>query len=160
MQRLATSLQVSALIALSAFSGAFLFIALVMVKFWQSLEPQRFLDWMTNDLFFLPKLMVPLNMVSLLLAIAALAVSWKPFPNQRLILSFGVFLILICTLTFPVYFADANTEFVTQSIELSQVATKLSTWSIWHWVRTGLALLAVGCFGWNAVAGEQKLSSL
>ncbi len=61
MQKIAVLLQISALIALSAFSEAFLFIALVMVKFWQSLAPQDFLNWMTNDLYLMPKIMVPLN---------------------------------------------------------------------------------------------------
>lgn len=147
MQKLALSLQIAALIALSAFVGAFLFIALVMVKFWQSLEPQSFLDWMTQDLFFLPRLMVPLNLVSLLLTIVALAVSWKVFPDRRLALSLGGGAIVLCTITFPIYFAGANAEFVTQSINLSDVASKLTIWSNWHWLRTGLAMLAALSIG-------------
>lgn len=151
MQKLATFLQTAALIALSAFSGALLFIALVMVKFWQSLEPQAFLDWMTNDLSLLPKLMVPLNMISLILTIAALAASWKVFPIRRLSLTLGVICIFICTITFPVYFAGANTEFVTQSIELPNVAAKLATWANWHWTRTALSSLAVFFVGWGFI---------
>lgn len=154
MQKIAVLLQISALIALSAFSGAFLFIALVMVKFWQSLAPEDFLNWMTNDLYLMPKIMVPLNMVSLVLAIAAITTSWKAFPNRRLPLSLGLASILFCTITFPIYFASANAEFVNQCIELSTVTFKLSTWATWHWVRTALAILAVLCFAWNLLLKE------
>jgi hypothetical protein len=36
-------------ISLSLFSGAFLFIALVVVKFWQAVEPDIFLAWMNDN---------------------------------------------------------------------------------------------------------------
>lgn len=154
MQKVTGLVQISALIVLSAFSGSLLFIALVMVKFWQSLEPQDFLNWMTNDLYLMPKTMIPLNILSLVLAIAALATSWKAFPSRRLPLSLGLASILFCSITFPIYFAGANAEFVTQSIEISNVTSRLSTWSTWHWVRTGLAILAVACSAWNLLIKE------
>ena len=132
MQRLALSCQILALSALSAFSGALLFIALVVVEFWQSLEPQAYLTWMSDQFFRFPALMVPLNMLSLLLLLASLALSWSSYPSRRLPLGLGLFLLLACTLTFPFYFASANATFVNQTIDLTEVSEQLAIWSNWN----------------------------
>jgi hypothetical protein len=45
---LARIINLLAVISLSLFSGAFIFIALVVVKFWQAVEPEVFLGWMSD----------------------------------------------------------------------------------------------------------------
>ncbi|WP_404785517.1 hypothetical protein [Altericista sp. CCNU0014] len=70
MFNLARILNLLSVSALSLFSGAFIFIALFVVKFWQSAAPEVFLDWMSNNFFRFPTLMVPLNMIALILTIA------------------------------------------------------------------------------------------
>jgi hypothetical protein len=51
-------LNLLSVIALSLFFGAFLFIALVVVKFWQTVEPDIFLSWMSNHFFRFPILIL------------------------------------------------------------------------------------------------------
>jgi Domain of unknown function (DUF1772) len=130
-------------IALSLFSGAFLFIALVVVKFWQAVEPEVFLDWMSDHFFRFPTLMVPLNMIALVLTIAAFGTAWKSQPSSRLALGLSSICIFVCTLTFPIYFAGANAEFLSRTISLPQISTAINSWATWHWVRTCLALSAL-----------------
>jgi hypothetical protein len=142
MQSLSTTIRLLAFAALNAFSGALLFTALVLVKFWQSTEPETFLDWMTDHFFRLPTIMVPLNVIALITTLAALVLSWKSGFYGRLFWGLGLVFLFACTITFPIYFAGANAEFTEQTIPLTVVASKINTWSQWHWFRTTLAMLA------------------
>jgi hypothetical protein len=143
MFSLARILNLLSVVALSLFLGAFLFIALVVVKFWQTVEPDVFLGWMSDHFFRFPTLMVPLNMIALVLTIAAWGTAWKSQLSSRLALGLSTACIFVCTLTFPIYFAGANAEFLNRAIALPQVSSAIDTWSTWHWARTGLALSAL-----------------
>ena len=86
--------------------------------------------------------MVPLNLLSLLTVAAALTLSWQPSPISRLPLSLSLFFLLACSITFPIYFGKANEEFVTKSVELADLPSKIAIWSNWHWFRTGLSFIS------------------
>jgi Domain of unknown function (DUF1772) len=135
-------------ISLSLFSGAFLFIAFVMLKFWQALEPAVFLNWMNDNFCRFPRLMIPLNMISLLMTLAALVTAWTR-PNSRLALGLSLICIFACTSTYSIYFESANAEFLSREIELSQVSAALDNWSNWHWLRTILAIAALCFASWD-----------
>ncbi len=143
MLTLSRTLNLLSVITLSLFSGAFLFIALVIVKFWQAIEPDVFLNWMDDHFFRFPTLMIPLNLVSLILTVAAFGTAWKSQPSSRGALGISAICIFACTVTFPIYFAEANAEFLNRSIALPQIASAIATWATWHWIRTGLAIAAL-----------------
>jgi hypothetical protein len=149
MSTLARTFNLLSVIALSLFSGAFLFIAFVVVKFWQSIAPVVFLDWMNDNFFRFPMLMIPLNMIALLLTIVALGTAWKSYPSRRLPLGLAVVCIFACTVTYPIYFAGANAEFLGRTIDLPQIADAIQTWATWHWLRTGLAIAAASFASWG-----------
>jgi phosphoglycerol transferase MdoB-like AlkP superfamily enzyme len=92
--------------------------------------------------------MIPLNMVSLLMLIVALATAWKSSPSSRLPLSLGLISLFIATITFPIYFAGANAEFLSQTMDLGDISEKIEIWSNWHWFRTGLAILSIVFVSW------------
>ena len=144
-------LELLATIASGIFVGALIFIAFVMVKFWRSTEPVDFFRWMSLHFFRFPKIMVPLNLLSLLTIAAALIVSWQPNPATRLPLSLSLFFLLGCSITFPIYFAKANAEFVTKSVEIADLPSKIAAWSNWHWFRTGLAFISTILVGWSLI---------
>jgi hypothetical protein len=143
-------------ISLSLFSGAFLFIALVIVKFWQAVEPDVFLAWMNDNFFRFPLLMIPLNMVALLMTISAFGTAWKSNSSNKLRLGLSLICIFICTSTYSIYFQSANAEFLNRSIQLSQVSSVLKTWSNWHWLRTILAIAALGFASWGLLQGSSN----
>jgi hypothetical protein len=149
MNNLARILNLLSVISLSLFSGAFLFIALVVVGFWQAVAPDIFLDWMSDNFYRFPVLMVPLNMVALLLTIAAFGTAWKSQPSSRIPLGLSVVCIFTCTLTYQIYFAGANAEFLNRSIDLPQIGNAIDTWATWHWLRTGLAIGALVFASWG-----------
>jgi hypothetical protein len=160
MNNLVKILNILSIVSLSLFSGAFLFIAFVIVGFWQSLAPDVFLGWMSDNFYRFPALMVPLNMVALLLTIAAFGTAWKSQPNGRIPLGLSVICIFACTLTYQVYFAGANAEFLTRSIDLSQIEVAIHTWATWHWVRTGLSIAALIFASWGLLQQSSELSKL
>jgi uncharacterized membrane protein len=149
MSSLSKILNLLAVISLSLFSGAFLFIALVEVKFWQAVEPEVFLAWMNDNFFRFPLLMIPLNIISLLMTLIALVTAWKSRPNSRLTLSLSLVCILASTATYFIYFEGANGKFLNRSLELSQVSAALNNWSNWHWLRTILAIAALSFASWG-----------
>jgi hypothetical protein len=142
-------LNLLSVISLSLFSGAFLFIAFVVVRFWQAVKPDTFLNWMSDHFFRFPALMVPLNMVALLLTIAAFGTAWKSRPASRIPLGLSMVCIFACTLTYPIYFAGANAEFLNRAITLPLIGDAIHTWATWHWVRTGLAIAALTFSSWS-----------
>jgi Domain of unknown function (DUF1772) len=149
MQNLARILNLLSIVSLSLFSGAFLFIAFVMVKFWQAVTPEIFLAWMHDNFFRFPMLMVPLNMISLLATLLAFGLAWKSNPASRLALGLSLICIFASTVTYPIYFVGANADLLNRGVELSQVSATLSTWSNWHWLRTILAIAALGFASWG-----------
>jgi hypothetical protein len=149
MNNLARILNLLSVVSLSLFSGAFLFIAFVIVGFWEAVEPDVFLSWMSNHFFRFPALMVPLNMISLLLTISAFSTAWKSRPASRIPLGVSLMFIFACTITYPLYFAGANAEFLNRAIALPQIGTAISTWAAWHWFRTGLAIAALTFASWG-----------
>ncbi len=153
MNTLARTFNLLSVIALSLFSGAFLFIAFVVVRFWQAIAPAVFLDWMNENFFRFPILMIPLNMIALILTIVALGTAWKSRPASRLPLGLALVCIFACTITYPTYFAGANAAFLGRTIELPQIGDAIQTWATWHWLRTGLAIVAVSFASWGLLTG-------
>jgi hypothetical protein len=156
MTNLARILNLLSVISLSLFSGAFLFIALVVVRFWQAVKPDVFLSWMSDHFFRFPALMVPLNMVSLLLAIAAFGTAWKSRPANRIPLGLSLISIFACTITYPIYFAGANADFLNRAIALPLIDDAIHTWATWHWGRTGLAIAALTSASWGLLVSPKN----
>jgi hypothetical protein len=48
-----------------------------------------------------------------------------------------------------IYFAGANAAFLGRTIELPQIGDAIQTWATWHWLRTGLAIVAGGFASWG-----------
>jgi hypothetical protein len=160
MNNLARILNLLSVISLSLFSGAFLFIAFVVVRFWQAAEPDIFLSWMSDHFFRFPMLMIPLNMVSFLLAIAAFGTAWKSRPTNRIPLGLSLICIFACSITYLIYFAGANAEFLNRAIALPLVGDAIHTWATWHWVRTGLEIAALIFASWGLLVPQDRDDSI
>jgi hypothetical protein len=136
-------LQVLSLVSLAMFTGAFLFIAIVMVPFWLSTSPDYFLEWFEQNFFRFPSLMVPLNLIALLTTIITLVVAWTSKANNRFIWIIVGIAVFLASITYPLYFASANAVFLAKAIELPLVMPTLVTWSNWNWLRLGLTAIAL-----------------
>ena len=160
MNNLARILNLLSVISLSLFSGAFLFIAVVVVGFWRSVAQDVFLNWMSDHFYRFPTLMVPLNMIALLLTIAAFGTAWKSRPSSRIPLGLSVVCIFFFFFTYQIYFAGANAEFLNRSIEVSQIENAIDTWATWHWLRTGLSIGALVFASWGLLLSKERDDSI
>jgi hypothetical protein len=136
-------LQVFSLVSLATFTGAFLFIAIVIVPFWLSSEPNYFIEWFEVNFLRFPTLMIPLNLIAFLTTLITLIVSWKSKANTKIIWTIATIAIFLASITYPIYFASANALLLDKTIELSLVMTKLITWSNWNWLRSVLTFIAL-----------------
>lgn len=136
-------LQVISLVSLAIFTGAFLFIAIVIVPFWLSSQPNYFVEWFTGNFFRFPTLMIPLNLIAFLTTLITLIVSWKNKANTKIIWSVATVAVFLASITYPIYFASANALFSSQTLDLSLVVPELIAWSNWNWLRTALTFIAL-----------------
>jgi hypothetical protein len=135
--------QVLSLVSLAIFTGAFLFIAIVIVPFWLSSEPNYFLKWFEVNFLRFPTLMIPLNLIAFVTTFITLIISWKSKANTKIIWILATLAIFLASITYPIYFASANALFSSQTLDLSLVVPELIAWSNWNWLRTALTFIAL-----------------
>lgn len=136
---------VNAVLVLSVLSfglltGAMLLIGISIVSFWKSLTPSEFVSWFASHSSRLGAVMIPLGATTLLVSLAAAAVSWRSRQGQRrwaLIAALCAFCVMG---SYPIFFAGANTSFIGGDLSDSAVRALLDRWVLWHWGRTLLGL--------------------
>tara|TARA_R110002049_G_scaffold113198_1_gene263354 strand:- start:3909 stop:4373 length:465 start_codon:yes stop_codon:yes gene_type:complete len=134
---------VVALLFNSAFSGAFLFIAVVVVPFWSSLSPADLNTWFIAYFGRLPSIMVPLN----LLTFTAIALSTyytfrQKRPSKKIWLAV-LLTIFLCSLTYPLILDDANKTIISSYANHALIQQSFEDWANWHWVRTILSFISL-----------------
>ncbi len=142
MSSLANAAALLAAIGLGLMSGALLAEGALLVPFWRSLQPADFLAWYRKYAGLLQGFFGPLEVVAIVLAIAAAALDWVNEGDGRYWLASSAILGLAVLAVFPIYFQRVNTSFRTGSIAIDRVQSELQQWSRWHWGRTTLALAA------------------
>ena len=134
-----------------AFIGAMILIALVLVPFWKTSEPQAFLDWFTVYGGKIGSIMIPLGPGVLILAIIALILN----KGNRLLWILTVVFTLANILYFPIYYLPTNSSFAEQTIPINEISAELSIWLKYHWQRT---LFAIGAFMTSILAIRKTMN--
>jgi hypothetical protein len=125
-------------VALGLFAGSLLLEGLVLVPFWRGLLPDTFFQ-MHHDFggrlfaYFAP---LTIMAASLPVSFALLMKGGDCFGNVAALGSIGVLLF------FPLFFKKANGEFANRQISNEQLPSRLKAWSLFHSVRTAIAILA------------------
>jgi hypothetical protein len=137
---------VRAILVLSVLSfglltGAMLLIGSSIVGFWKSLTPSEFVSWFASHSSRLGDIMIPLGAVTVLVSLAAVAVSWRLRSKQRQWSVIAALCALLVMVTYPVFFAEANASFIAGSLSDSAIRALLDKWAVWHWARTLLGLI-------------------
>jgi len=126
------------------FVGAMLLIAVSLVPYWRSLAPGEFRAWFVAHSGHLGRVMVPLGMLA---TGAALAVLVLAVVQGR---SFGAALVHAAGLVgvLAVYYAGNkpinDRLFVSPPAPDDSLARLRRRWAVWHWIRVGLGLVALG----------------
>lgn len=137
-------LQLLAAASLGAFVGAMLTEGCVLVPYWRALPPREFFAWYAANDRRLVGFFGPITVTTALLAIAAAVVScWQGDASRwPALLAAGLTVVVVAM--FPLHFRKVNAAFAAASIAVEDVPAALARWAAWHWVRTVLALVALG----------------
>ncbi len=140
-----------AIIGISAFAGNMINIGLSYGIHWKGLAPLEFMESFGIDF---PLLLYP---TAATLLPAFIATVWVYFSSEKGTQAKRYWLIaLIALLVINVqtvaYHLPLNLAFMDQSVEISKVSGKLSSWLFFHWVRVGVALIAAvfAMRGWES----------
>ncbi|GEM_PF-681467 len=125
------------------FTGGCLVILIVLVPFWQESNATDFLRWFSKNAPNIAKIMLPLEIVPLLLAMLNVyLVNKKKQPNRL-----WWWLNLLCNISillmFFWYFMPANSSMASRAIADNQVTGQLINWKIFHFIRTALSAIGI-----------------
>ena len=123
-------------------AGAMLTEAVVFVQFWQSMSPENFLKWFSENESLLTKFFGTIQTISAVLILITTVLFWLKGTPAKFYSLMSTVLIIAVLLTFFLYFKEANHNFSTFAVPLNEVKAKLSDWSFWQWVRTALGVSA------------------
>lgn len=139
----------AAIASAAAFAGGGLLTQTAIVPSWRAMKPAAFLATFATYGPATGATLFPIELLAVVLLGLVVYSTTRIGGPERLVWA-GALLCMIATfLLIPLYFARANNEFLSRTIEENAVAHELSNWYTWNWVRTGLAFLAVvlGCIG-------------
>lgn len=140
------------------FAGAMLLIGIGLIPYWESLSPDQFRLWFSENGFRIGRLMVPL-------AATSFAVSWLAVwvARKSAIKWFTLISAMALSFIFLEYlFVHKSLNGILlgdQVLSLTQITEYLSQWKTFHWIRivcglTGLASTLIGLSKLNGKAGE------
>ena len=129
-----------AVVALGLSAGALVTEGAVLVPFWRGLRPEAFLAWYRQHAGLLFRFFGSLEVVTLLIVVAALAVRWSAAGEERTLLAIAAGLTVAVLAVYPLYFQRVNASFESGSIAPERVGEELGRWAGWHWMRTVFAL--------------------
>jgi hypothetical protein len=131
---------VLSVVSFGLLTGAMLLIGTSIVGFWKSLTPTEFVSWFASHSDRLGAIMIPLGAITVLLSLAAAAISWRSSVNQRRFAMIAALCALSVMVSYPVFFAGANASFIAGGLSDAAVRALLDKWAVWHWGRTLLGL--------------------
>ena len=118
-------------LALGLFAGSLLTEAMILVPYWRRMEPAEFLRLHSTLGPKLFRFFAPLTTSAVVLA----------GTNNPAWLLAGVLSAIVLSLFF-IYFRGANNRFATHTITAQELPDELARWSAWHWLRTGILIVA------------------
>ena len=143
-----------AVLLLGHFSGAMLFIAVAMVPYWNSLDPNEFSSWFATNARFIGRLMIPLGGLAVIATVLAAAYAHsRRHPGWRW-LGLAALLALLIAAVYPLYYTSANAALGSQTLGPSEIAAELVRWQTWHWARVAAGIAALYCALHGATLGR------
>ena len=128
----------------AAFVGNMLTIGLGFGGYWQSLEPEAFVAWFSENFF---RYLIPTVSSVLPFSLIGLGASiWfarEDRPTRRFWIGAFACVFVACLIT-AVYHLPTNFAFVAQAMSPEEASATLSTWLLLHWVRVAFAIVGMG----------------
>ena len=132
-----------AIAAQGVFAGAMLTEACVLVPHWRSLGATGFFAHYDANARRLFRYFAPVTAVAALATFAATLAAFVSSAPGRGYLALGSLASIAYVAMFPLYFAGANASFIAASIPSDRLPAALARWAALHWLRTGIAFVAL-----------------
>src|SRR5262245_7733509 len=134
------AIMVLSVLSFGLLAGAMLLIGISIVGFWKSLTPSEFVSWFASHSDRLGDIMIPLGSITVLVSLAAVAVSWRSGSKQRQLAVIAALCALLVMGSYPVFFAETNASFIAGGLSDSAVRAFFDKGAVCHWGRTLLGL--------------------
>ncbi len=131
--------------AIGLFTGSLLTEGMILVPYWRRMPPADFFRLHSSLGPSLFRYFAPLTVTAVALGVLTVLVDQARTPAWLLtgILCFSTLAI------FFIYFRKANNGFAEHSIAEDALGAELQRWAMWHWIRTGLMLVAFAYSIWG-----------
>ncbi len=128
---------------LGLFAGSLLTEAVILVPYWRSLAPKTFLDLHSSLGPLLYKFFAPLTIAATVMPVVSAIYCVWTHSNAMSYAVASAALILCTFCLYFYYFKSANASFASGAVGVDGLADELRRWSIWHWLRTVVAMAAL-----------------
>jgi hypothetical protein len=129
-----------ATLVLGLFAGSLLTEAMILVPYWRRMESAEFFRLHGSLGPSLFRYFAPLTTLAVVLAVVVALIEGP--RNVPWLISAA--LCLTTLVIFFVYFRAANNRFANHDVAAEKLSGELQNWANWHWVRTILAIVALG----------------
>jgi Domain of unknown function (DUF1772) len=126
------------------FVGAMLLIAVSLVPYWRGLAPAEFRAWFVAHSGHLGRVMVPLGMAATVGSLLALGLAAIEGTSVTAAAIHAAGLLGVLGVYFACNKPINDLLFAGTGLADGKVADLRRRWAVWHWVRVGLGLVALG----------------
>jgi len=132
--------QLLSTLVLGLLAGSLFTEAIILVPYWRRMDPAEFFQLHGNLGPHLFRFFAPLTIVAVGLAVTVAITNGT--TNMAWLVTAG--LCLAALAIFFIYFRAANNRFATHDMPDAALAGELAKWTIWHWLRTLIIIVALG----------------
>ena len=137
----------------SAVSFIYLFLAIGMVPYWQSLNGTELQIWWRGTFINFSTLMVPLHLLSIATMIFAFTKNFKEEKSQRKLWIISLAGLLTCQfMNFTLYGADLNPTLQSGVLTSSEALSIFDDWDFYHSIRTAFVCSSLITLIWIGVS--------
>ncbi|MGB0835948.1 MAG: hypothetical protein ACPGR2_15650 [Psychrobium sp.] len=132
-----------AIALLGVSTGAMLLIAVGIAPYWSAVNPIEFMEIFSASSAYMGKLMVPLGVSTALITIIVAIMAYKQGSRHFVLIAIAAVTALLSSLSFPLYFKDANALIQSMTLTSDEASQALVSWQIWHWTRIVISTVAL-----------------
>lgn len=137
-----------AFILVTGISFVYLFLAIGIVPYWQTLSGAEIQAWFQNHFGRFAVLMGPVHILSIITIVTAYVMHRKEAGVLRWLWLVALITLFICQFfNFVVYGANFNPSLQSGTLDPDAALTLFDRWDFWHIVRTISVCISMVCLG-------------
>lgn len=145
-----------AFILVTAISFVYLFIAIAIVPYWQTLSGIEVQTWFQDHFGRFAILMAPVHILSIITTITAFVMHRKEKATLRMLWIIALITLLICQFfNFVVYGGNFNIALSSGTLEDSAALATLDQWDFYHTVRTISVCISMLCLAGISITSRK-----